>query len=153
MMIGAGCLAALMLLAMELVRAVNRSGMASSLRSIASMRDSRENNRDSRRDRLNFIQAIAARSSTQKSWPYNHAIMPCASIAWKRNGAYLVPGSRRLSHPKDGKFTNTLNYIVKSIRMSAEEIHTRYSDMVLVHGGGPGVEHIAASWADQRGVH
>ncbi len=25
--------------------------------------------------------------------------------------------------------------------------------MVLVHGGGPGVERIAASWAEQRGVH
>ena len=25
--------------------------------------------------------------------------------------------------------------------------------MVLVHGGGPGVERIAASWADQREVH
>jgi len=28
-----------------------------------------------------------------------------------------------------------------------------YPDMVLVHGGGPGVERIAASWAEQRGVH
>ena len=28
-----------------------------------------------------------------------------------------------------------------------------YLDMVLVHGGGPGVERIAASWAEQRGVH
>ena len=34
-----------------------------------------------------------------------------------------------------------------------QEIHARYSDMVLVHGGGPGVERIAASWADQHGVH
>ena len=25
--------------------------------------------------------------------------------------------------------------------------------MVLVHGGGPGVERIAASWAEKRGVH
>ena len=29
----------------------------------------------------------------------------------------------------------------------------KYDDMVLLHGGGPGVEKIAASWADARGVH
>ena len=29
----------------------------------------------------------------------------------------------------------------------------KYLAMVLVHGGGPSVERIAASWADQRGVH
>ena len=27
----------------------------------------------------------------------------------------------------------------------------KYGDMVLVHGGGPGVEKIAASWAEARG--
>ncbi len=29
----------------------------------------------------------------------------------------------------------------------------KHGDMVLLHGGGPGVEKIAASWADARGVH
>ena len=29
---------------------------------------------------------------------------------------------------------------------------TKYDDMVLVHGGGPGTEKIAASWAEARGV-
>ena len=29
----------------------------------------------------------------------------------------------------------------------------KYADMVLVHGGGPGVEKIAASWAERNGVH
>ena len=29
----------------------------------------------------------------------------------------------------------------------------KHSDMVLLHGGGPGVEKIAASWAEARGVH
>ena len=28
----------------------------------------------------------------------------------------------------------------------------KYGDMVLLHGGGPGYEKIAASWADARGV-
>ena len=31
--------------------------------------------------------------------------------------------------------------------------HAKYGDMVLLHGGGPGVEKIAASWADARGVN
>ena len=29
----------------------------------------------------------------------------------------------------------------------------KYPDMVLVHGGGPGVEKIAARWAEKHGVH
>ncbi len=29
----------------------------------------------------------------------------------------------------------------------------KYADMVLVHGGGPGVEKVAAQWAEQNGVH
>ena len=29
----------------------------------------------------------------------------------------------------------------------------KHGDMVLLHGGGPGYEKIAASWADARGVH
>ena len=29
----------------------------------------------------------------------------------------------------------------------------KHGDMVLLHGGGPGVEKIAASWAEARGVH
>ena len=29
----------------------------------------------------------------------------------------------------------------------------KYDDMVLVHGGGPGVEKVAAQWADRNGVH
>ena len=34
-----------------------------------------------------------------------------------------------------------------------DKVRAKYTDMVLVHGGGPGVERIAASWAEQRGVH
>ena len=29
----------------------------------------------------------------------------------------------------------------------------KYPDMVLVHGGGPGIERIAAQWAERNGVH
>ena len=34
-----------------------------------------------------------------------------------------------------------------------DKVREKYTDMVLVHGGGPGVERIAANWAEQRGVH
>ena len=29
----------------------------------------------------------------------------------------------------------------------------KYADIILVHGGGPGVERIAAQWAERNGVH
>ena len=34
-----------------------------------------------------------------------------------------------------------------------DRVRAKYPDMVLVHGGGPGVERLAAQWAEQRGVH
>ena len=34
-----------------------------------------------------------------------------------------------------------------------ERTRAKHADMVLVHGGGPGVEKIAARWAEQNGVH
>ncbi len=38
------------------------------------------------------------------------------------------------------------------IRM-LDKTRAKHGDMVLVHGGGPGVEKIAASWAERSGVH
>ena len=34
-----------------------------------------------------------------------------------------------------------------------DKARAKYADMVLVHGGGPGVEKIAARWAETNGVH
>ena len=34
-----------------------------------------------------------------------------------------------------------------------EKTRAKYADMLLAHGGGPGVEKIAASWAERNGVH
>ena len=36
---------------------------------------------------------------------------------------------------------------------SLDRAKAKYADLVLVHGGGSGVEKIAAQWAEQRGVH
>ena len=33
-----------------------------------------------------------------------------------------------------------------------DRARAKYTDMILVHGGGPGVERIAASWAERNGV-
>ncbi len=38
------------------------------------------------------------------------------------------------------------------IRM-LDRTRAKHNDMVLVHGGGPGVEKVAASWAERNGVH
>ena len=34
-----------------------------------------------------------------------------------------------------------------------DQVRAKYSDIVIVHGGGPGVERIAAQWAERNGVH
>ena len=34
-----------------------------------------------------------------------------------------------------------------------DKARAKYADIILVHGGGPGVEKIAASWAERNGVH
>ena len=34
-----------------------------------------------------------------------------------------------------------------------DKVRAKYADMVLVHGGGPGVEKLAAQWAERNGVH
>ena len=39
-----------------------------------------------------------------------------------------------------------------AIWTTLDRTRARHADMVLLHGGGPGVEKIAASWAEARGV-
>ena len=34
-----------------------------------------------------------------------------------------------------------------------DKARAKYNDLILLHGGGPGVERIAAQWADRNGVH
>ena len=42
---------------------------------------------------------------------------------------------------------------IDAIFARLDKARAKYSDMVLVHGGGPGVERIAAQWAERHGVH
>ncbi len=39
------------------------------------------------------------------------------------------------------------------VHFALDRVRAKYADMVLVHGGGPGAEKIAARWAESRGVH
>ena len=39
-----------------------------------------------------------------------------------------------------------------SVWTTLDRAREKYGDMVLLHGGGPGIEKIAASWAEARGV-
>ena len=41
---------------------------------------------------------------------------------------------------------------VDAVWTTLDRARAKYEDMVLLHGGGPGYEKIAASWADARGV-
>ena len=34
-----------------------------------------------------------------------------------------------------------------------DQTRAKYDDIILLHGGGPGVERIAAQWAERNGVH
>ena len=40
-----------------------------------------------------------------------------------------------------------------AICSALDSVRGKYPDMVLVHGGGPGAEKIAARWAESKGVH
>ena len=40
-----------------------------------------------------------------------------------------------------------------AIRRTLDRVKAKYDDMVLLHGGGPGAETIAARWAEANAVH
>ena len=48
-----------------------------------------------------------------------------------------------------GKHVADVNAVIARL----DKAKAKYDDMVLVHGGGPGVERIAAQWAERNGVH
>ena len=42
---------------------------------------------------------------------------------------------------------------VRAIWSTLDRVKTRHADVILVHGGSPGAEKIAASWAERNDVH
>ncbi len=48
-----------------------------------------------------------------------------------------------------GKIVADAGTVIRNL----DKARAKYADMVLVHGGGPGVEKIAAKWAETNGIH
>ncbi len=65
----------------------------------------------------------------------------------RENKALLPQGT--LVAVAGGKQAGDAGAIIRTL----ERLKAKYDDVVLVHGGGPGVEKIAAKWADRNGVH
>ncbi len=65
----------------------------------------------------------------------------------RENKALLPQGT--LVAVAGGKQAGDAGAIIRTL----EKLRAKYDDVVLVHGGGPGVERIAAKWADRNGVH
>ncbi|MDE0383004.1 MAG: DUF2493 domain-containing protein [Defluviicoccus sp.] len=65
----------------------------------------------------------------------------------RKNSAHLPAGTLvAIAGGKDVSDT-------QAIWATLDDARAKYADMILVHGGGPGTEKIAASWAEARGVH
>ena len=65
----------------------------------------------------------------------------------RANTAHLPQGT--LVAVAGGKEANDAGKIIGHL----DRLKAKYADVVLVHGGGPGAEKIAAGWAERNGVH
>ena len=65
----------------------------------------------------------------------------------RANTAHLPQGT--LVAVAGGKEASDVSEIIAHL----DKLKAKYADVVLVHGGGPGAEKIAAGWAERNGVH
>ena len=65
----------------------------------------------------------------------------------RANTAHLPQGT--LVAVAGGKEASDAGKIIAHL----DKVKAKYADVVLVHGGGPGAEKIAAGWAERNGVH
>ena len=65
----------------------------------------------------------------------------------RENTAHLPQGT--LVAVAGGKEATDAGKIIGQL----DKLKAKYADVVLVHGGGPGAEKIAAGWAERNGVH
>ena len=65
----------------------------------------------------------------------------------RENTAHLPQGT--LVAVAGGKEANDAGKIIAHL----DKVKAKYADVVLVHGGGPGAEKVAAGWAERNGVH
>ena len=65
----------------------------------------------------------------------------------RENTAHLPQGT--LVAVAGGKEATDAGKIIGQL----DKVKAKYADVVLVHGGGPGAEKVAAGWAERNGVH
>ena len=65
----------------------------------------------------------------------------------RENTAHLPQGT--LVAVAGGKEATDAGKIIAHL----DKVKAKYADVVLVHGGGPGAEKVAAGWAERNGVH
>ncbi len=65
----------------------------------------------------------------------------------RENTAHLPQGT--LVAVAGGKEASDTGKIIAHL----DKVKAKYADVILVHGGGPGAEKIAAGWAERNGVH
>ena len=65
----------------------------------------------------------------------------------RENTAHLPAGNPRRRRGRQG--SHRRGKIIGQL----DKLKAKYADVVLVHGGGPGAEKIAAGWAERNGVH
>ena len=65
----------------------------------------------------------------------------------RENTAHLPQGT--LVAVAGGKEATDASKIIGQL----DKLKAKYADVVLVHGGGPGAEKVAAGWAERNGVH
>ena len=65
----------------------------------------------------------------------------------RENTAHLPQGT--LVAVAGGKEATDAGRIISQL----DKLKAKYADVVLVHGGGPGAEKVAAGWAERNGVH
>ncbi len=65
----------------------------------------------------------------------------------RENTAHLPQGT--LVAVAGGKEASDAGKIIAHL----DKVKAKYADVVLVHGGGPGAEKVAAGWAERNGVH
>ena len=81
-----------------------------------------------------------------------HGCQPCEAGGPFRRDRRGV-GPLRLRIPSRGIVVEfSVQILTEVTQATLDRTRAKYANMVLVHGGGPGVEKIAASWAEARGV-
>ena len=88
--------------------------------------------------------------------PGQHRQMPTRRVPAAQLSLHACPDPSSAASPFDTLVAITGGKDIANPAAVIERLdkaRAKYADIILVHGGGPGVEKIAASWAERNGVH